>query len=200
MLDMKEKPSSLGRKDCRPTSDASSVAFCPVVDVNYHRHLGFRFLRDSQAPKWVIAIVAICGASAALRCCMPGLQLVVEQLPSSTPRMIQPFVFVGPAMAILIWYLAAADRTHVLRSLLRPQRPGVRGPEELHLDLHPTAPCCWHFATTSCGSSSAPRCRVVFGLLVAVLADRSRFEKFAKAMVFMPMAISMVGAAIIWNS
>jgi alpha-glucoside transport system permease protein len=40
---------------------------------------------------------------------------------------------------------------------------------------------------------------VIFGLLVAVLADRSRFETFAKAMVFMPMAISMVGASIIWK-
>ena len=40
---------------------------------------------------------------------------------------------------------------------------------------------------------------VVLGLLVAVLADRSRFERFAKALIFMPMAISMVGGAIIWN-
>lgn len=40
---------------------------------------------------------------------------------------------------------------------------------------------------------------VVFGLVVAVLADRSRFEKFAKSMIFLPMAISFVGASIIWN-
>jgi len=32
-----------------------------------------------------------------------------------------------------------------------------------------------------------------------VLADRSRFERFAKVMIFMPMAISMVGGAIIWR-
>ena len=36
-------------------------------------------------------------------------------------------------------------------------------------------------------------------LLVAVLADRSRFENLAKSLVFLPMAISMVGAGIIWN-
>ncbi len=40
---------------------------------------------------------------------------------------------------------------------------------------------------------------VILGLLVAVLADRSRYERFAKALIFMPMAISMVGGAIIWN-
>ncbi|MCB8921029.1 MAG: sugar ABC transporter permease [Ardenticatenaceae bacterium] len=40
---------------------------------------------------------------------------------------------------------------------------------------------------------------VAFGLVVAVLADRSRFEKLAKSMIFLPMAISFVGASIIWN-
>jgi len=40
---------------------------------------------------------------------------------------------------------------------------------------------------------------VAFGLLVAVLADRSRFERLAKSLIFLPMAISMVGAGVIWN-
>jgi alpha-glucoside transport system permease protein len=38
-----------------------------------------------------------------------------------------------------------------------------------------------------------------FGLIYAVLVDRTRFEKAAKALVFLPMAISMVGASIIWR-
>ena len=37
------------------------------------------------------------------------------------------------------------------------------------------------------------------GLLLAVLADRTRGDKLAKTMIFMPMAISMVGAAVIWD-
>ena len=39
----------------------------------------------------------------------------------------------------------------------------------------------------------------VVGLLLAVLADRSRGETAAKTLIFMPMAISMVGAAVIWS-
>jgi ABC-type sugar transport system permease subunit len=39
----------------------------------------------------------------------------------------------------------------------------------------------------------------IFGLILAVLADRSKGEKWAKTLIFMPMAISMVGAAIIWQ-
>ena len=37
------------------------------------------------------------------------------------------------------------------------------------------------------------------GLLFAVLTDRVRYEKVAKAIVFLPMAISFVGAGVIWR-
>jgi alpha-glucoside transport system permease protein len=40
---------------------------------------------------------------------------------------------------------------------------------------------------------------VIFGLLVAVLADRSSFETLAKSLIFLPMAISFVGAGVIWR-
>lgn len=39
----------------------------------------------------------------------------------------------------------------------------------------------------------------LFGLALAVLADRSHSETIAKTLIFMPMAISLVGAAIIWK-
>ncbi len=37
------------------------------------------------------------------------------------------------------------------------------------------------------------------GLVYAVLVDRTRFEAVAKGLIFLPMAISMVGASIIWK-
>jgi alpha-glucoside transport system permease protein len=37
------------------------------------------------------------------------------------------------------------------------------------------------------------------GLLYAVLVDRARFEAVAKSLIFLPMAISFVGAGIIWK-
>jgi alpha-glucoside transport system permease protein len=45
----------------------------------------------------------------------------------------------------------------------------------------------------------APALATFIGLVYAVVVDHSRFEKFAKALVFLPMAISMVGASIIWK-
>jgi len=40
---------------------------------------------------------------------------------------------------------------------------------------------------------------VAIGLLIAVLADRVKYEPIAKAVIFMPMAISFVGAGVIWK-
>ncbi|MHB1170929.1 MAG: carbohydrate ABC transporter permease [Lacisediminihabitans sp.] len=44
-----------------------------------------------------------------------------------------------------------------------------------------------------------PAVSTAFGLAYAVFIDRSRGEKFFKILVFMPMAISFVGASIIWR-
>jgi ABC-type sugar transport system permease subunit len=49
----------------------------------------------------------------------------------------------------------------------------------------------WVFSVTLLSTS--------FGLLIAVLADRGRWESVAKSLIFMPMAISFVGASIIWR-
>lgn len=40
---------------------------------------------------------------------------------------------------------------------------------------------------------------VVIGLAFAVLADRVKYEALAKSIIFMPMAISFVGAGVIWK-
>ncbi|MCU1407487.1 MAG: sugar transporter permease [Glaciihabitans sp.] len=44
-----------------------------------------------------------------------------------------------------------------------------------------------------------PAISTAFGLAYAVFIDKSRGEKFFKILVFMPMAISFVGASIIWR-
>jgi ABC-type sugar transport system permease subunit len=49
----------------------------------------------------------------------------------------------------------------------------------------------WVFTVTILATS--------LGLAIAVLADRARFESVAKSIIFLPMAISFVGAGIIWR-
>jgi alpha-glucoside transport system permease protein len=45
----------------------------------------------------------------------------------------------------------------------------------------------------------APFVVTVLGLLMAVLVDRTKRESLYKSLIFMPMAISFVGASIIWK-
>ncbi|MFP4662140.1 MAG: carbohydrate ABC transporter permease [Halanaerobiales bacterium] len=40
---------------------------------------------------------------------------------------------------------------------------------------------------------------VGLGLLFAILADRVKYEQIAKSIIFMPMAISFVGAGVVWK-
>ncbi len=49
----------------------------------------------------------------------------------------------------------------------------------------------WVFTVTILASA--------LGLAIAVLADRAKYESLAKSIIFLPMAISFVGAAIIWR-
>jgi alpha-glucoside transport system permease protein len=49
----------------------------------------------------------------------------------------------------------------------------------------------WIFAVTIFSTGA--------GLAIAVMSDRSKGESVAKSFIFMPMAISFVGAGIIWR-
>jgi alpha-glucoside transport system permease protein len=44
-----------------------------------------------------------------------------------------------------------------------------------------------------------PILATAIGLVYAILVDRTRYEAFAKALIFLPMAISFVGASVIWK-
>jgi alpha-glucoside transport system permease protein len=174
-------------------------------------YMGFVFLRDSQAPKWVITLVAIVwgvGGVAILYWVFNG---IVERLSDEWRQRLQPFVFVGPAMAILFWYLAfPVVRTFWLSLFGRDGPPrGVSIFQALQSDAF--------VGLTNYVALFSQRLlqeairnnlmwivfgstfTVLLGLLVAVLADRSKFERVAKSLIFLPMAISFVGASVIWN-
>jgi alpha-glucoside transport system permease protein len=44
-----------------------------------------------------------------------------------------------------------------------------------------------------------PAASTFFGLIAAALTDRIKWGNFAKSMIFMPMAISFIGASVIWK-
>jgi len=172
---------------------------------------GFIFLRDTQAPRWVTALVAIVWGVGGVALLYWVFNSIVEKLPDAWTQRLQPFVFVGPAMAILIWYLALpAVRTFYLSLFGRDGVPkGVGFFESFTTDAfvglqNYVAVFSERLLTEALRNNLmwivfGSTLSVVVGLVVATLADRSKFERVAKSLVFLPMAISFVGASVIWN-
>ena len=159
----------------------------------------FKFLKNSDAPKGVIAIIAIIWGVGGVALLYLVSNWLVEQLGDTWRARIQPFIFIGPAIAILLWYLAIpALRTFYLSLLDR------NGQAFVGLDNYIAVFSNRNMFTAFRNNillwiPFGALFTVIFGLAVAVLADRSRYERLAKALIFMPMAISMVGAGVIWN-
>jgi alpha-glucoside transport system permease protein len=159
---------------------------------------GFIFLRDSQAPKIVIAVVAILWGVGGVAILYLVSNWLIEQTPPQWLRRLQPFVFVGPAMAILIWFLALPTvRTFYLSLFNSDSSQWVA--LQNYLDVFTQRNMLETFRNNLLWMLLGTTFCVIFGLLIAVLADRSRFESLAKSLIFMPMAISFVGAGVIWN-
>jgi alpha-glucoside transport system permease protein len=159
---------------------------------------GFVFLRDSNAPKLVIVFIAIIWGVGGVALLYLVSNWLIEQMSIAWVARLQPFVFVGPAIAILTWYLALPTLRTLQISLYGPdssQFVGLGNYIKILTDRSMLIAFRNNLLWILFGASFS----IVFGLLIAVLADRSRFENLAKALIFLPMAISMVGAGVIWN-
>jgi alpha-glucoside transport system permease protein len=177
----------------------------------YVLYQGFLFLRDSDAPRGVITLVAIVWGVGGVALLYWIFNNIVERLPGLWSERLLPFVFVGPAMAILAWYLAIPTLRTFWISLFNRDGPpsGLNMLQQLSSDSFAglsnyvavfTEPLMLEaFRNNIMWIVFGSTFSVAFGLIIAVLADRSRFEKTAKSMIFLPMAISFVGASIIWN-
>lgn len=159
---------------------------------------GFIFLRDSNASQIVLVIVAIVWGVGGVAALYWVTNWLVEKMPGEWTRRIQPFVFVGPAVAILAWYLfIPMVRTLILsfKNDISTQWVGLANyiyalTDRIMLDAFKNN-LLWLVVGTFFTVSLA--------LIIAVLADRSRYETIYKVLIFLPMAISFVGAGVIWK-
>jgi alpha-glucoside transport system permease protein len=159
---------------------------------------GFLFLRDAQAPKIVVVLVAIVWGVGGTALLYIVSNWLVEKLPSTWRNRVLPFVFVGPAFAILTFYLLLPAILTVINSFRDATGANWIGLEN------------YVYAFTNPDMVTAIRNNVLWlvlgtvgatglGLAIAVLADRSKLDRVVKTLIFLPMAISFVGAAIIWR-
>jgi alpha-glucoside transport system permease protein len=161
-------------------------------------YAGFRFLRESGAPKSVVAVVAIIWGVGGVALLYLVSNWFVERMGDRWRSRLQPFVFVGPAIAILVWYLALPAVRTFYASLFNASGKVFVGLSN-YFAVFTNRSMFEAFRNNLMWIVFGATLAVIFGLIIAVLADRSRYERFAKVMIFMPMAISMVGGAIIWK-
>lgn len=158
----------------------------------------FDFFKHATLHPIVFALLAVLWGIAGIYFLYFSFNWVAEQYPALWKRRVQPFIFIGPAMALLGWLLFLPTLRTLYLSFLDAESEhfvGLSNYAAIFTNrLLATAlrnNLMWvFFGTLAC---------VAIGLLVAILADRSSFEKTAKAIVFMPMAISFVAAGVIWK-
>lgn len=159
---------------------------------------GFIFLRDTKVNQFLVVVVAIVWGVGGVMLLYYVTNWLIEKLPKEWRNRLQPFIFVGPALAILGWFLAIPTfRTLILSFQDQTSRVFVGIDNYI-------------FALTDRIMLEAFRNNLLWiifgtffsvslGLIIAVMADRSRFENVYKIIIFMPMAISFVGAGVIWK-
>jgi alpha-glucoside transport system permease protein len=128
------------------------------------------------------------------------LNKIAELLPGSWEHRIKPYLYILPAFAAIVLYLVYPAVLTVINSFkdnFSRESVGFKNYSDLFQDDN--------FRQTLFNTllwiAIVPAITVVLGLLVAVLADRLQptGEKFTKTVIFLPMAISMIGAATIWR-
>ncbi|MDA8870762.1 sugar ABC transporter permease [Rhizobiaceae bacterium] len=111
---------------------------------------------------------------------------------------IRPWLFLGPAIVTLGLYLVYPVFNSIWLSLHGPS-----GREFVGFDNY-----VWMFGDRTFRESLlnnilwllvVPAMSTVFGLLAAALTDRIAWGNIAKSLIFMPMAISFIGASVIWK-
>jgi alpha-glucoside transport system permease protein len=159
----------------------------------------FRFMRNEESPRLLVALVALAVG-------VFGVWLLywiandwVSRIPFRRVRdVLLPFVFLGPALALLLVYLIYPAANTLCISFFDKRSENFVGLEnyafifsEPNVRIAFRNNAQWLIVVTSACVS--------LGLLTAVLFDRIRLESVAKSFIFLPMAISAVGASVIWR-
>ena len=125
------------------------------------------------------------------------LNKIAELLPGNTEHRVKPYLYVLPAFAAIAVYLLYPAVATVIASFKDAQGAAFVGFDN-YTDLFDDK----GFVSVTLLNSLlwvliVPAVTVVLGLAVAVLADRlsAQAEKLTKTIIFMPMAISAIGAA-----
>ena len=145
----------------------------------------------------LIAVVGGVGGAVAL---FWALNAITDRLGKTWSARLKPYAFIGPAVAIVAVFLVYPTVQTALLSLY--DRRGERFVALANFTrLFGEAEFRQTMLNNLLWIIVVPAVAVVIGLAVAVLADKltARAENIAKSIIFLPMAISFVGASTIWG-
>ena len=160
---------------------------------------GAEALRNGQGDqfiaKLVLAVIALLVGVGGIWLLFTGASTIVERFPPKLRDRVIPWVFIAPAVLLLTIFLVYPAVGTVISSFFDPKGAftlnnwtSLAKGEFLEILRNNVL---WLVVATA-GSVS-------LGLLVAALFDRIRRESLAKVFIFTPLAISLVGATVIWK-
>ncbi|MGH9258634.1 MAG: carbohydrate ABC transporter permease [Acidimicrobiales bacterium] len=161
--------------------------------------LTFDFLREADANRFALAGVAIVVGVGGVFLLYWAMNRIVDYLPESIRGGVRPYVFVGPALVILAVFLVYPVINTIVISFGDNQGEGWVGLDNYEF-VFTDESMLRSIRNTAGWIIIVPAVAVSIGLAFATLADRlRRGEQVAKSLIFMPMAISFVGAAVTWR-
>lgn len=128
------------------------------------------------------------------------LNWISERLPGEWEHRVKPYLFVLPAFLAIVVYLVYPAVLTVINSFKDNFSRHWIGLTN-YRQLFTSTAFRGTLFNTLLWILIVPAACVIVGLAVAVLADRlgPRGEKTAKTIIFLPMAISLVGASVVWR-
>jgi alpha-glucoside transport system permease protein len=151
-------------------------------------------------PKILQAVVAVLAGVGGAMLLFFFLNMMVEALPLKLSLRIMPYAFLLPAFGLLIAFLIYPTLQTIIYSFANDDSTAWVGLSN-YTELFTSPEFINTITNTLLWLAIVPTVTVILGLIVAVLADKlsPTWEKIAKSVIFLPMAISMVGAATIWR-
>jgi alpha-glucoside transport system permease protein len=159
----------------------------------------FNYTRNVDANRGMVVLVAVVVGVGGIFALFWAMDRAVELLPARFREGVRPYVFVGPALVILSVFLVYPVINTVLISFKDAQSQSFVGLDNFKFVF--SDPDMLKAIRNTLGwIVLVPTAAISIGLAFATLADRlRRGEAVAKALIFLPMAISLAGAAIVWR-
>jgi alpha-glucoside transport system permease protein len=128
------------------------------------------------------------------------LNKLAELLPAKWEERIKPYFYILPALSAIGLYLVYPAWQTIVFSFANRESTAWVGLDN-YRDLLSSSDFRSTLFNTLLWILVVPAATIILGLIVAVLADRlnPQAEKTAKTIIFLPMAISAVGAGTIWK-